>query len=64
MTEIDVRNSITQAMAEPKAPPELVEKGLKMARMFEKVLQEQKNQKVKEAPHTDNPFIGGSNLSL
>ena len=65
MTELEVRENIVKAMDEPKAPQELVEKALKVARAFEKAVAE-KNKKApeKEVPHTDTPFIGGSGLML
>lgn len=66
MTETEIRDSIKSAMDEPKAPQELIEKGLMMARVFEKAVAEKRaaGEKEIDTPHKEAPERGGSNLSL
>ena len=63
MTQSEIKNNIIGAMNEPKAPEELVEKGLAMARAFTNRMeakQSQNKEKEKEKDLTNEiPSIKG-----
>ena len=67
MTEYEIRKNIAAAMDEPKAPLELVEKGLAMARAFTASMEKKNKGVEKNMPVTpDIPVnsIGGGGLML
>ena len=71
MTQTEIKKSITDAMNEPKAPAELVEKGLAIARAYTKAHQAGKKEikpedKRIEDKKIEDPVnsIGGGGLRL
>ena len=66
MTQSEIKNSIIGAMDEPKAPDEVIEKGLTIARAFMKAQEMNHKPPEKEEPKREIggglPSIGGMGM--